>query len=136
MVEQAISIDEIDGIDRGAICLILLSDPVGLSKLYTRQVGGYACNHPKANGYILELPDTEEASGILSDHFTGELYGGWCCDGIMDETEKFVNDLINGIPSLKGYKVDTVKKKECQEGWIYLIHETGEKAILTFENSD
>ena len=105
-----------------------------LETTYTNQTGGYACNHQKIVGRGYPIPIEES---ILTDHFTGEKYGGWCCDGIDEETANWMDSILHKF----SISVDRMKLKESQEAWVYIKSKlpglnyelTG---VLTWTNSD
>src|SRR3972149_4784308 len=76
---------------------------------WTQQCGGYACHQNKGIGYLVWLNGEDES---LTKYFTGPKWGGWCCDGIDNETADFVESVV------PDFKVDRTRMSESCEAWI------------------
>lgn len=90
------------------------------------QCGGYACNRKEAIGILKSLAGDEE---LISNHFTGEKYGGWCDHGIDNETADFIEKAVPEFTVHRGRLLDS-----C-EAWIVGFIDS-KLAILTWDNSD
>jgi hypothetical protein len=113
----------------GGVYVLIKND---YSPIWKNQCGGYACNHKVTRGY-LKLAGGREEEEKLTDFFCGEKWGGWCCEGIDEETAKFIESVIDS------FEVNKEEMNNSQEAWIegFLIV-GGEKlpATLVWENSD
>ena len=112
---------------------------------YSNQTGGYSCDHPEVEGVYVPLNLGWEGDyATLKDHFTGPKWGGWCNNGIDDETADFVDNFLPG-----GLKVDRSRLKDSHEAWIYVVVSNEDEdnrdlaywwgfshGVLTWENSD
>ena len=119
---------------------------------YSNQTGGYACYHPMAEGVFIPLGiDTVDQEKELCDYFTGAKWGGWCCEGIDEETAGFIDVLMEKSDLTKSITVDRTRLHDSQEAWVYVdfrntatygfggVEVTGFgicKGVLTWENSD
>jgi len=102
---------------RGGLPGLIYKTKTGV--LYSNQSGGHACKHPEAVGCLVPLDDREypENAGIVLDQFfTGEKWGGWCRDGIDEETADFLDDLFG--PTIT---VDRTLLGESMEAWIHCV---------------
>jgi hypothetical protein len=132
-----ISLNEFDGLG------LIVNFPSGV--IYTNQVAGYACLHPKAEGVFVPLPVDAGRSGIysLQQHFRG----GWRPIGVSDA------DIVDGILKRNGYsylEVNRSKLGESYEAWINVLIGRaseggwpspaegfeGRTGVLTWQNSD
>lgn len=126
---------------RGVEPSLIVADNTGVT--YSNQVGGYACNYPQAEGFLVPL-GLPEAEARMAAHFTGPAHNGWCSNGITDEDANLLDELF----SSRRIRVDRTRLGECQEAWVHvLMDEPGEigleegvligaSAILTWNNSD
>ena len=132
----------------GGIGLILLH---GSGVFYTNQTGGHACSHPEAEGTYVPLHDELlRQQKLLREHFTGPKWGGWCTDGIDEETAVFIDEVLARSPYTDMLRVDRGRHEESHEAWIYVRIEVAEgeagrllwqglavrDGVLTWENSD
>jgi len=108
-------------------------------EIYSNQTGGYSCNHPQERGFF--QPITPSMKEQMDEHFvSGPLYGGWCCDGIKDETAIFLDTLFSETKdfldsTLSKCRVDRERLKDSMEAWVYIT--CGDKrGVLTWVNSD
>ena len=69
----------------------------------------------------------------MVDFFFSGKWGGWCCDGIDEETAIFVDAILGDI--YPGFKVDRSKMGESMEAWVWGT--VGDKqVVVVWENSD
>ncbi len=134
--------------------VILLYDLFGLGLIipwpsgvvYQGQVGGHYCLPFREEGVFVPL-ETErfEESKALEDYFTGPKWGGWCGEGVDEETAAFIDRTLARLRFDEEFvKVDRARLHESVEAWVYVdvpkdLHFDGLtpcKAILTWQNSD
>lgn len=106
----------------------------------SNQIGGHGCKQGVARAEKIELIKT---SGEIEKHFD-EKYGGWCFDGIDEETAKFLDLEISSL-GLFNFTVNRSRLKDCMEAWVHGFAEwfslatrqtIKEKVILTWGNCD
>ena len=100
---------------------------------YTHEVGGYGCQPALAEGVFAPLhrdPDDDQET-LLTAHFTGPKWGGWCSDGIDVETADFVDHVLSLSDETEYLKVDRTRLAESKEAWIYVdVQEPAENSEL------
>lgn len=122
-------------IDTVGICLIL-SGPTGVT--YSNQTGGYACHHPRIEGFIVPF---------LSDNISEPPHVG--CWGPIEarDVPAIASWISSEIPWLR---LDDTRLSEAEEGWwpvVVIRHDAnirlsddmdlvGKRGILTTENCD
>ena len=119
---------------------------------YTHEIGGYGCHPAQAEGVFVPLhrdPDDDQER-LLTDHFTGTKWNGWCNAGIDEETAGYVDQVLSLSPETSYLTVDRTRLAESEEAWIYVdVHEPAElsahapihgfgecKGIFVWSNSD
>lgn len=117
---------------------------------YTNQTGGYACLHPDAEGVYVPLNDSMWGmENALNKYFTGPKLGGWCHEGIDEETASDIDSLLRKSHLTERLSVDRDRLTDSHEAWIHVNIAPKEdseytqyagvdtdKGILTWENSD
>lgn len=118
---------------------------------YSNQTGGHTCLHPEVEGaYVPLVSEMVDQEGELTAYFTGPKWGGWCSDGIDEETADFVDSVLEKSPHTERVKVDRSRLSDSHEAWVHvLLSSTDEDAafreidgfprsgaVLTWENSD
>jgi len=98
----------------------------GDGEIWENQCGGYACNQRSAKGTLQKLNGD---GSLLYDFFTGEKYGGWCSDGIDEETADFIEKIV------PEFKVNREKLDDSCEAWI-VGFANNKDAVLVWGNSD
>ncbi len=113
--------------------------------IYQGQVGGHYCLPFQEEGVFVPLEThTFKESKELQDYFTGPKWGGWCGEGIDDETADFIDRTLAPLRVDEFIKVDRSRLRESVEAWVYVDVPTEPylsgltpcKAILTWNNSD
>ncbi len=113
--------------------------------IYQGQVGGHYCLPFREEGVFVPL-ETErfEQASELHKYFTGPKWGGWCGEGIDEETAAFIDRTLAPLRFDEFIRVDRSRLQESVEAWVYvdvpkepyLSGLTPCKAILTWQNSD
>lgn len=119
-IKARINLSYVSGPGLGLIIL----QPSGA--FYTLETGGYACYHALAEGVFVPLrPETDDdQEGLLSAHFNGPKWEGWCSEGIDEDTADHVNYILSLSPSTWYLKVDRMRLDDSREAWIYVnVHE-------------
>jgi len=111
----------------------------------------YGCLHPEVEGaYVPVVNGLIDQEAELTAYFTGPKWGGWCTDGIDEETAEFIDLVLQKSPYTKRIKVDRARLADSHEAWVYVsLSATGDDAaleeadgfpsnaaVLTWENSD
>lgn len=109
--------------ERGVSCIVL-----GTGKTWRQQCGGYACLQKSARGTV-EAVGGDDLGNVLTDHFCGPKWGGWCANAIDEETAVFIESLV------PRFAVDRAAFDKSCEAWVHGLLD-GKPAILTWENSD
>lgn len=89
---------------------------------YTHETGGYACDHANAQGVFAPLhrvPDDDQEM-MLTAHFCGPKWEGWCSDGIDQATADYVDYVLSLSPETNYLKVDRTRLADSKEAWIYV----------------
>lgn len=128
----------------GGLALII---PSKTGIVYRTQSGGHSCFQTEAEGYI--VPIAGERQGIverLHSHFAGPKWGGWCSQGIDDQTADEIEQLLDEVSRRDQITIDRDKLEDSWESWIHVkIHgqllslienSNPTSAILTWPNSD
>jgi hypothetical protein len=129
------------------LCGVGLIIPWPSGVIYQGQVGGHYCLPFREEGIFVPLEfESFDQARELHEFFTGPKWGGWCGEGIDDQTADFIDQSLARIPLYEeGFiKVDRSRLWESVEAWIYVdVQEepcltglTPCKAILTWPNSD
>ena len=101
---------------------------LGPGKIYEQQCGGYSCRQESAQGQLINMESAQTANRLYK-FFMGAFWGGWCYDGIDEETAKYIEQVV------PRFSVNRNKLKDSCEAWIHGFV-GGEPAVLTWENSD
>lgn len=102
-------------------------------KRYTNQAGGYACKHPEITGYIYDCGDSYNLVDRLIAYFTGPKWGGWCCDGVDEETAEWMDEQL----APHNLTVDRERMRDSMEAWVYVkCTSNGTRGVFAWENSD
>src|SRR5262249_11614968 len=91
--------------------------------IYANQTGGHHCRENAVEGYLLPLFNTFggiNQEDILSKHFTGSKWYGWCGDGIDPETADFIDKVLGMTPYTSWLRVDRRRLRESHEAWVYV----------------
>lgn len=102
---------------------------VGAGDVVVQQCGGYACTQEEVMAERVEKVGDAAAEERLLNHFTGEKWGGWCCDGIDESTARIVESIV------PAFSVDRSRLQDSCEAWIH-GNFGGREAILLWGNSD
>jgi Family of unknown function (DUF6210) len=128
-IKARISLTHMSGPGLGLIIL----QPSGV--FYTHETGGYACRHSQEQGVFVPIhrgPDDDQES-LLIDYFTGPKWGGWCDEGIDEETAKYVDHVLSLGPETDCLTVDRTRLADSMEAWIYVdVHEPAEDPVARF----
>lgn len=115
--------------------------------IFTNQVNGTACDHPKLEGILIPinndcLPENHE--NLLETKLCALFDGAW--DAITDEKANEIDLVLSSFRETESIAVDRSKIAQSVESWLYVIaNETefscfsgfGEiRGILTWQNSD
>lgn len=95
---------------------ILLSEH---GRLWTNQVGGYACYHPEARGFFAPFRLPKDLDTALQAIFQGR-FNGWCTPGDFDERAANAFDTAwddEYIP----VKVDRSQLSSACEAWVPVL---------------
>lgn len=129
---------------------LIILQPSGA--FYTLETGGYACYHALAEGVFVPLhrETDDDQEMLLTAHFTGPKWEGWCDEGIDEDTAEYVNYVLSLSPSTSYLKVDRTRLDDSREAWIFVnvSEPTGDpdvarisgfgqcKGVLVWGNSD
>ncbi len=93
---------------------------------FDHQCGGYACRHESVTGTLFPVSGSPD---VLTAYFSGNKYGGWCCDGIDDADALLVESTV------PGFIADPLLMRQSCEAFIYgfLNNKPG---VLVWGNSD
>jgi hypothetical protein len=115
-IKARINLAHMSGTGLGLIIL----QPSGA--FYTHETGGSAVYPALAEGVFVplhqETDDDQEA--LLTAHFTGPKWGGWCSNGIDEETASDVDHVLSLSPQTSFLKVDRARLVDSREAWIYV----------------
>ena len=114
---------------------------------YRQQLGGHSCLQTDAEGYLVPIAgEVPNATERLRAHFTGGKWGGWCSNGIDDETANIIDQLLADVVRRVHIKVDRSRLGDSWESWIRVeiagpllsLVENSQpiSAILTWPNSE
>src|ERR1035437_6706101 len=91
--------------------------------IYQGQVGGHYCLPFREEGVFvpLETEDNDRAKK-LEDYFTRPKWGGWCGDGIDEETAGFIDQVLTKLPlhSEQFITVDRHRLRESVAARVYV----------------
>jgi len=115
-IKARINLSHCSGTGLGLIIL----QPSGA--FYTLETGGYAVLHSLAEGVFVplhrEADDDQEM--LLTAHFTGPKWEGWCSEGIDEDTAGYVDYVLSLSPQTSFLKVDRTRFVDSHEAWIYV----------------
>jgi hypothetical protein len=118
---------------------------------YSNQTGGYSCWHPEVEGvYVPLFNELIDQEAELTAYFTGPKWGGWCSDGIDEETADLIDSVLQKSSYTKRITVDRSRLADSHEAWVYVLLSPsdedvdfeeihgfpGNQAVLTWDNSD
>lgn len=111
----------------GCVGALLFDAPTGVT--YTNQVGGYACHHPKIEGYCIPIQIDKRSLDLI---FVSKLgpFQGHCCNGITKEQAEYLNEYLPAR-----VQIDPNRIERAEEAWLPIVY-GGKPGILTWENSD
>jgi len=99
---------------------LIILQPSGA--FYTHETGGYACYPAHAEGVFAplhrEADDDQET--LLTAHFSGSKWNGWCSDGIDEQTADYVDYVLSLSITTQYLKVDRTRLADSREAWIYV----------------
>ena len=128
----------------GGLALIV---PASTGIVYQNQTGGHACLPSRQEGYLVPFGgDVAGKCERLLAHFTGPKWGGWCSEGIDEETAAFIEKILAEMPGRDEIIVNRTKLDVSWEAWVHVRiagpmlalveHDRPGEAILTWPNSD
>lgn len=128
----------------GGLALIV---PSKTGVVYRTQSGGHSCYQTKAEGYVVPLAGEQHDILVrLHEHFTGPKWGGWCSNGIDDETADFLENILVKLAHRENISVARARFVDSWESWVHvringasnalIENATPTSAILTWPNSD
>ena len=128
---------------------LIILQPSGA--FYTLETGGYACYHESAEGVFVPVHEETEDSqqGLLTAHFTGPKWNGWCSEGIDEKDAEYIDYVFSLSPATDYLRVDRFRLDDSKEAWVYIrISESGDdpncpisgfgncKGVFVWGNSD
>lgn len=99
---------------------LIILQPSGA--FYELETGGYACYHALAEGVFVPIhrPPDDDQEMLLTAHFTGPKWEGWCDEGIDEATAEHVDHILSLSPETSYLKVDRTRLGDSREAWIYV----------------
>lgn len=123
---------------------IIVLDPKG--KLYTNQVGGYACRHPEESGSFQKLDPPSIILNVIVEllllYFTSDKWRGWCSERIDEDTALVIDSILKLLSgdifwAEPTWRVDRSRMTQSMEAWIYVENKAlNQKGVFVFPNSD
>ncbi len=89
---------------------LALIEPSSTDVVYQNQTGGHACLPSQQESYLVPLAgNVPDKWHQLHEHFTGPKWGGWCSDGIDEETSAFIDEVLHHMPGRDEIAVDRTR---------------------------